>query len=347
MWRRCPGPALLITTALALGAAACSGAGATPAVAGIRPSATRGVTRNRPSPGVSARSGPGTGTGSSSRTSRAVASRHRAGGVCASAAHPGLAARISRGIARALRGRLSVAAVTAADPALGLSCRLHPWREFHSASVIKVITLGALLYQLQQEHQSISPEQATLATAMITESDNTSQDVLWNEIGMPALQAFVNAARMNHTVLGTDDFWGLTDVNAHDELRLLRLLITRNNVLDAASRRYALGLMADVISWERWGVSAGAPADMTVHLKNGWLPDPDLWDINSIGDFTHHDYDYSIAILTRNDPDMAYGVDTVEAVAKLINKTLAEGDADDVTAPEPFQHLLYMQRRFL
>src|SRR5205814_10173440 len=165
------------------------------------------------------------------------------------------------------------------------------------------------------------------------------------EIGMPARQAFLNAARMNHTVLGTDDFWGLTEINAHDELRLLQLLITHDSVLDGASRRYALGLMADVISWQRWGVSAGAPADMTVHLKNGWLQDPDLWDINSIGDFTHHDLDYSIAILTSDDPDMAYGVDTVETIARLINKALAEGDADAPAAPEPFQHLLYMQRR--
>ena len=91
---------------------------------------------------------------------------------------------------------------------------------------------------------------------------------------------------------------------------------------------------------------------MTVHLKNGWLPDPDLWDVNSIGDFTRHDRDYSIAILTSNDPDMAYGVATVETVARLINRALAEGDADGA-APVPrrrrsaFQHLLYMQRRFV
>jgi beta-lactamase class A len=227
-----------------------------------------------------------------------------------------------------------------------LRCRYHQWREFHSASVIKVITLGALLYQLQQEHESLSPDQAVLATAMITESDNDAQDELWNEIGMPELQAFLNAAGMNHTVLGQDDFWGLTEVNAHDELRLLRLLITHNTVLDPARRQYALTLMADVTPWQRWGVSAGAPADMTVHLKNGWLPDPDLWDINSIGDFTHHEFDYSIAILTSNDPDMAYGVDTVETIARLINTALAAGEAGTAAAPEPFQHLLYMQRRF-
>jgi hypothetical protein len=53
--------------------------------------------------------------------------------------------------------------------------------------------------------------------------------------------------------------------------------------------------------------------------------DEDLWDINSIGDFTHHDLDYSIAILTRNDPDMAYGVDTVQTIASLINKAPGAG----------------------
>jgi beta-lactamase class A len=267
--------------------------------------------------------------------------------ICSSPSQPALAATLSRRIARALRGTEATVGIAVEDSDEDFRCRYHQWQEFHSASVIKVITLGALLYQLQQEHESLGPDQDTLATAMITESDNDAQDTLWNEVGMPALQAFLNAAGMNHTVLGTDDFWGLTEVNAHDELRLLRLLITHNNVLDAASRHYALTLMADVISWQRWGVSAGAPADMTVHLKNGWLPDPDLWDINSIGDFTYHDLDYSIAILTRNDPDMAYGVDTVQAIASLINKALAEGDTDAVAAPEPFHHLLYMQRRFL
>jgi hypothetical protein len=74
--------------------------------------------------------------------------------------------------------------------------------------------------------------------------------------------------------------------------------------------------------------------------------------VNSIGDFTHHDLDYSIAILTSGDPDMAYGVATVEEVARLINRALAQGDAAGARAgagasPEPFDHLLYMQRRCL
>jgi hypothetical protein len=91
---------------------------------------------------------------------------------------------------------------------------------------------------------------------------------------------------------------------------------------------------------------------VTVHLKNGWLPDPDLWTVNSIGDFTRHDLDYSIVILTSNDPDLAYGVAAVETVARLINRALARGDAPGAdpgaeTSPEPLQHLLYMRRRFV
>ncbi len=47
---------------------------------------------------------------------------------------------------------------------------------------------------------------------------------------------------------------------------------------------------------------------------------------------------------------MAYGVETVEAVARLINRAVAAADphgpAGAVAAPEPFHHLVYMQRRF-
>ena len=49
---------------------------------------------------------------------------------------------------------------------------------------------------------------------------------------------------------------------------------------------------------------------------------------------------------------MAYGVATVETVARLINHALAKADAVRAgsgagTSPEPFRHLLYLQRRFV
>jgi beta-lactamase family protein len=273
-----------------------------------------------------------TATPSAAATPASVPARAMPG-ICTSSTQPALAAKLSRQIARALHGRSSTVGIAADDSEERVSCRYHQWLKFHSASVIKVITLCALLHEIRGQ-QNLSPDQAALAQAMITESDNDAQDTLWNEIGMDALQRFLTAAKMNHTQLGQDDYWGLTEVNAHDELRLLHLLITPNHVLNAASRRYALGLMADVVPDQRWGVPAGAPPDVTVHVKNGWLPDPELWDVNSIGDFTRHDIDYSIAILTRNDPDMAYGVAVVESVARLINRALAQADTES-TGPVP------------
>ncbi len=341
-WRRWPALACVLAALLVHGPAGAPGPAAAPAPAGTSSPAGSPGAAAAPVAAVPARAAP--------VPARAAPVPARAApGICTSSAQPALAARLSRQIASALRGTYATVGIAADDPEEGIRCRYHQWREFHSASVIKVIILGALLYELQGQ-QDLSPGQAALAQARITESDNGAADALWNEIGMTALQRFLTAAGMNQTVLGQDDLWGLTEVNPHDELRLLQLLITRNPVLDAASRRYALALMADVIPAQRWGVLAGAPADMTVHLKNGWLPDPDLWDVNSIGDFTHHDFDYSIAILTSNDPDMAYGVATVEEVARLINRALAKGDTDAartgaVTSPEPFDHLLYMQRR--
>ena len=81
-------------------------------------------------------------------------------------------------------------------------------------------------------------------------------------------------------------------------------------MLTTASRDYVLGLMARVVSYERWGVPAGAPTDVTVHVKNGWLPQPTHgWRINSIGSFSGHGKDYMIVVLTDDNPTMAYGVE--------------------------------------
>ena len=107
---------------------------------------------------------------------------------------------------------------------------------------------------------------------------------------------------------------------------LLQLLLNQNRVLDTASRDYALGLMARVIPSQRWGVPAGAPRSLTVHVKNGWLPlYPYGWRINSIGCFTGRGVSYSVVVLTQDNPTMTYGIDTVQAVAWAVNRDLNPG----------------------
>ena len=157
---------------------------------------------------------------------------------------------------------------------------------------------------------------------MITRSDTNASSALWAKLGHSYIQHFLNLAGMKQTVLGPGGYWGLTQVTAHDETLLLRLLLTANTVLTGNSRAYALQ-PDGVIYSQRWGVPAGAPRSVTVHVKNGWLPRATHgWRINSIGGFTWSKGWYSIVMLSMNNPTMSYGITTVEAIARIIHRAL-------------------------
>jgi beta-lactamase class A len=261
---------------------------------------------------------------------RAVAA---APGLCSSSSHAALAARISRGIEAARQGRESFVAVEVDDPGAGIVCRLDSGTHFDSASVVKVTILGTLLRDAQAAHRSLTSRERALAWAMITRSDNHAASALWDEDGHVRLQRFLDAAGMTETVLDPDGAWGLTRITATDETKLLWLLLQPNRVLDTSSRDYELALMADVIPAQRWGVPAGAPRSLVVHVKNGWLPlAPFGWRINSIGGFTGHGQKYSIVVLTEDNPTMAYGVSTVERIAEAVNRDLNPGAVARVPA---------------
>ena len=185
--------------------------------------------------------------------------------------------------------------------------------------------MAALLRWHQQTGTPLSAWEKSEATLMITQSDNDAATALWDELGMDNLQHFLNLAGMGETQLGQDGEWGLTQVTAHDEMLLLKLLTAPNSVLDASSRSYQLGLMSQVTSWEAWGVTAGTPSGVAWHVKNGWLPDATGWHINSIGTFSGHGKDYMIAVLSDNtdmSDDEQYGINTIEDVARLVQGDL-------------------------
>jgi hypothetical protein len=255
--------------------------------------------------------------------------------TCRSSGHRALAARLDRDIDRALRGRVSAVAVGVDDPGRGLRCWLNSSAHFDSASVVKVTILSALLRKAQEQHRYLTRTEALLAEEMITESDNYAASVLWDHVGRYHLQHFLNLARMTQTYLGPGGYWGLTQITAYNEILLLRLLVNRNSVLDTSSRHYVLGLMARVIPAQRWGVPAGAPTSLTVHVKNGWLPLlTHGWRIHSIGTFTGRGGGYSIVVLTQDNPTMAYGIDTIEAIARAIHRDLNPAATSRVPSSE-------------
>ena len=243
------------------------------------------------------------------------------------AAYQAVAAGLSAGIQVALRGRAGHQAVTVHDPVTGVSCQADGGRQFDSASIVKAIILATLLRWHQETGLPLSDWEKAEATLMITQSDNHAATDLWNWVGMSRLRRFLGLAAMNETALGPGQYWGLTQVTAHDEMLLLDLLARPNAVLSAASRAFQLALMARVISWQRWGTPAGAPDGVAVHVKNGWLPDGTGWHVNSIGAFTGRGENYVIAVLTDDDPSEQYGIDTIEDVARVVHRELSAARA--------------------
>ncbi|MES4903693.1 MULTISPECIES: serine hydrolase [unclassified Streptomyces] len=242
--------------------------------------------------------------------------------VCTSA-RPGLATRLSTDIATALRGRPEAAAVALRDPATHTVCTLRADRAFDSASVVKVTVLAALLWDADQHHRQLTPRESALATAMITKSDNAATSTLWRQLGAGRVAAFLRAARMPRTVPGADNHWGLTQITARDEMRLLDLVTTPNPVLSDGARAYVLDLMGKVVPSQRWGTPAGAPDTVRVHVKNGWLSRAAHgWRVHSIGVFTGGGPGYTLTVLTQDNRTMAAGVATVEAVARAVHRDL-------------------------
>jgi beta-lactamase class A len=243
----------------------------------------------------------------------------------APAKYAALAARLSRDITSAMHGRHGHIAVRVEDARTGVECRYNEGSRSHSASVMKVTILAALLYWHQQTHTSLSSTEKHEATLMIEQSDNNAATYLWDKLGESRVRNFLKAATMTETELAPSGAWGLTNITARDELQLMRLLTGPNSVLTSSSRAYELNLMNHVIPYDYWGITAGVPSGLTVYVKNGWLPDPALWVINSIGAIEGHGRNYKMAVLTYGNPSEQYGINTIQAIAEAANRDLNTG----------------------
>jgi Beta-lactamase enzyme family len=196
------------------------------------------------------------------------------------------------------------------------------------ASIVKVNILETLL--AQRGAATLSSTDESLATSMIEESDNGSATDLWDDVGA------ASGIRVYDQSLGLRDTtpspcvvcsgfpwpgWGLTTTTPTDQIALLKALVEPGQTLTTSEQSFVLRLMENVTPSERWGVSSGVPADATVALKNGWLPlnDSDTdWQINSIGWVSGDGRNYLIAVLSTDNPDEDYGIDTIDDISMTV-----------------------------
>jgi beta-lactamase class A len=231
-----------------------------------------------------------------------------------------------RPVARSDHGDIAVGVF---DETSGKQASFHGGMRFHSASVENADMLATLLLQYQRAGMSLSPYAAMLATNMMEYSDNYAANAVWDlEGGLAGLQAANKTLGLRQTRLGAAGYWGLTSTTVRDQLRLLADLTGSHSPLHAAARRYALGLMSAAISGQRWGACAILPKAAShgtgCAIRDGWVPDPVRWVINSIGVVRLHGQELLIAVLSKGNRTESGGTSLVRAAAVAAARVMAQ-----------------------
>jgi beta-lactamase class A len=232
-------------------------------------------------------------------------------------------------------GRTGAVLAAVYDLRTGQTWQLGQGQPQDEASMVKVDVLETLLAEQGRSGTEMPASDQALAQEMIEDSDNDAATSLWNAVGgASSIRSFNTTAGLTHTVpsscVNCPGFpwpgWGLTTTVPGDQLALLRTLVEPNSLLTNAERGYALSLMENVTPDQRWGVSGGVPAQVTVALKNGWLPLNSAnndWQINSEGWISGSGRDYLIAVLTTGNPTEQYGIGTINQLAAMVWRSLA------------------------
>jgi hypothetical protein len=236
--------------------------------------------------------------------------------------------RLTAALAPVRRHRTGVFAAGVIDTATGAVAVYHGGRLFHTASIVKVDILAALLLQHQRAGTPLSKRERMLAAEMIENSDDLAATDLWDAIGRAnGLRKANRKLGLRHTTPGQGAYWGLTSTTVDDQLRLLADLISRNSPLWARSRSYELGLMRHVAADQAWGVTAAATPGTWSAVKNGWLPDGSYttWVINSIGVIHDDGHEILVAVLSKDQPSESAGIAQAEAVARAVVSAIIHG----------------------
>jgi hypothetical protein len=287
-----------------------SGSGS-PALPGSQP--------DRSAHGAGAPAGGTRGTGSSSQQLPA-------------GSQPAFAADADRALATALapvlRQHTGNLAIGVIDRSTGATAIYNGRHRFHTASIVKADILATVLLQHQQAGALLTAAENGLAIQMIEHSDNDAASDLWNDIGGGDSVADANRLLgLRRTTSGPGGYWGLTSTTVRDQLRLLTDLVSSRSPLNAASRAYELGLMRQVEADQDWGVTAAAAPGSSPAVKNGWLPDPVLWVINSIGVIRSQHQQLLVAVLSDDQPTEAAGIAQDQAAAVAAVSAVTSGRA--------------------
>jgi hypothetical protein len=216
------------------------------------------------------------------------------------------------------QGRTALAVVDTAGRLSGVNLD----EQFITGSAVKAMLLVAYLRHLDGIGQhTIDSLSDSLLAPMIEVSDNDAGTQVWRIVGDSGLDALAKAAGMTHfSVPATASWgseWGTALLTARDQAKFFYEM---DSLIPPEFDHYARHLLSHIASFESWGIPKVArPLGYHVFFKAGWRPSPDIFLVHQIARLERAGKKFSIAVMTDGDPDMTYGIDTIQgATAALL-----------------------------
>jgi len=219
------------------------------------------------------------------------------------------AVRSARNYLRGRSGTKAFAVINREGRLRGVNLHLR----FHSASVVKSMLLVAYLRHLAAHHRALGREDRALLYPMIHSSDNGAASAVLAIVGSGALSKLAADAGMHDYRSGGAE-WGFTEISAAD---LARFFLHQDSFIPPRFVDYARWLLSGIEPSESWGIPAVARPRFQVFFKGGWLPELEGL-VNQGARLEQHHRILGLAVLTREDPSMVYGEQTIEGVARRL-----------------------------
>lgn len=187
----------------------------------------------------------------------------------------------------------------------------HRYRVHYSASVVKVMLMVAYLRRADVRDDALTGAERDMLGPMITMSDNQRANQVYGIVGEEGLYELARDAKMRRFT--TTPVWGASEITPGDQASFVGRI---ERYVPRRHEGFALRLMASVIDPQRWGVPRLKLPGWRVHLKGGWSPQAGGggWRVNQVALLIDGDRRFSMAILTSDQPDYAYGQQSIEGV---------------------------------
>jgi hypothetical protein len=193
--------------------------------------------------------------------------------------------------------------------------------QFITGSVVKAMLLVAYLRRLDRMGQhSVDSNSNNILYPMIHVSDNNAATQCWNIVGNSGLYELAHAAGMTHFSVDTSaswgSEWGAALLTAHDQAKYF---FEMDSLIPKEFVGYARNLLSHIAGYESWGIPAIArPRGYDAFFKAGWRPSPDTFLVHQIARLERNGHRFSLAVMTDGDPDMTYGIDTIQGTTQAL-----------------------------